>query len=159
MKSNRWKLIVALLMVGWLATAAVAQTTNSVAAHGRGGFGLGHMLGFYTDYLDLTDAQQAQIKDIITKQKPTIQPLMQQLAASRQQLQKLESASPIDEATVRSVATQQSQTMTELIVQKAHIKNEMMQVLTADQKAKLAKFTARRQQRFQRHMQAPAENQ
>jgi len=117
------------------------------------------MLGFYTDYLDLTDAQQAQMKDIINKAKPTIQPLMQQLAASRRQLQQLESASSIDEATVRSVATQQSQTMTELIVQKAHIKNEMMQVLTADQKAKLAKFAARRQQRFQKHTQAPAENQ
>jgi protein CpxP len=159
MKSNRWKLILAVLMLGLLATAAVAQTTNSVAAHGRGAFGLDHMLGFYTDYLDLTDAQQAQIKDIITKEKPTIQPLIEQLAASRQQLRQLESATPIDEAMLRSVATQQSQTMTELMVQKAHIKNEMMQVLTPDQKAKLAKFTARRQQRFQRHMQAPAQNQ
>jgi len=116
------------------------------------------MLGFYTDYLDLTDAQQAQMKDIMTKEKPTIQPLMQQLAASRRQLEQLQSASPLDEAAVLSVATQQSQTMTQLIVRKAHIKNEMMQVLTADQKAKLAKFAARRQQRFQRHMQAPAEN-
>ncbi|HXY47928.1 MAG TPA: Spy/CpxP family protein refolding chaperone [Terriglobales bacterium] len=156
MTSNRWKVMFAVLMVGWVAIAAVGQTTSGVAAHGRGGFG--RMLGFYTDYLDLTDAQQAQMKDIMTKEKPTIQPLMQQLAASRRQLEQLQSASPLDEAAVLSVATQQSQTMTQLIVRKAHIKNEMMQVLTADQKAKLAKFAARRQQRFQRHMQAPAEN-
>jgi len=158
MKSSRWQFILAVLMLGLLATAAVAQTTSSVAGHGRGAFGLNHMLGFYTDYLDLTDVQQAQIKDIISKEKPTIQPLIEQLAASRQQLRQLESATPIDEAALRLAATQQSQTMAELRVQKAHIKNQVMQVLTPDQKAKLAKFTARRQQRFQKHMQAPAQN-
>ena len=158
MKSSRWQFILAVLMLGLLATAAVAQTTSSVAGPGRGAFGLNHMLGFYTDYLDLTDVQQAQIKDIISKEKPTIQPLIEQLAASRQQLRQLESATPIDEAALRLAATQQSQTMAELRVQKAHIKNQVMQVLTPDQKAKLAKFTARRQQRFQKHMQAPAQN-
>ena len=116
------------------------------------GFGA-RTLGFYTDYLDLTDAQQAQIKDILTKEKPTIRPLMQQMAQSHQQMQQLEQASTFDEAKVRAVATQQSQTMTELMVQKARVKSELMQVLTADQRAKMAKFEARRQARFNKHFQ------
>ena len=50
------------------------------------------MMGFYADYLDLTDAQRAQMKDIMTKEKPTIQPLMQQLAQGHQQMRQLEAA-------------------------------------------------------------------
>ena len=77
------------------------------------------MMGFYADYLDLTDAQRAQMKDIMTKEKPTLKPLMQQLEQGHQQLRQLESAGTFDEAKVRTVATQQAQTMTELTVQKA----------------------------------------
>jgi Spy/CpxP family protein refolding chaperone len=43
--------------------------------------------------------------------------------------------------------------MTELMVQKARIKSELVALLTPDQKAKLAKFEARRAARFQKHMQ------
>jgi Spy/CpxP family protein refolding chaperone len=111
------------------------------------------MLGFYTDYLDLTDAQQAQMKDIIAKEKPTIQPLIQQLAQGHQQMSQLEQAGTFNEASVRALASQQSQTMTELMVQKARIKSELVALLTPDQKAKLAKFEARRAARFQQHMQ------
>ena len=122
------------------------------------------MMDLYADYLDLTDAQRAQMKDIMTKEKPTIKPLMKQLAQSHQQLRQLESTGTFDEAKVRAIATQQAQTMTELTVQKARIKSEMMQVLTPDQKDKMAKFEARRQARFQKRFehgqgQAPATDQ
>jgi Spy/CpxP family protein refolding chaperone len=115
--------------------------------------GIAHMLGFYADYLDLTDAQQAQMKDILAKEKPTIRPLMQQLAQAHQQMSQLEQAGTFDEAKVRALASQQSQTMTELMVQKARIKSELVALLTPDQKDKLAKFEVRRAARFQKHMQ------
>jgi Spy/CpxP family protein refolding chaperone len=93
------------------------------------------------------------MKDIIAKEKPTIQPLIQQLAQGHQQMSQLEQASTFNEANVRALASQQSQTMTELMVQKARIKSELVALLTPDQKAKLAKFEARRAARFQKHMQ------
>ena len=80
-----------------------------------------------------------------------MQPLMQQLRQGNQQMRQLEQAGTFDETKVRAVATQQAQAMTELMVQKARIKSEMMQVLTADQKTKLATFEARQQARFHRH--------
>jgi periplasmic protein CpxP/Spy len=168
MNFTQLKLTLAVLAMGLLTTAAVAQNTTSdsttrIAAHSHGDFGFGRMLGFYTKKLDLTDTQQAQIKDIISKEKPTIQPLMQQMASSRQQLQQLEGSGTFDEAKVRSVATQQAQTMTELIVQRERIKSEMMQVLTPDQKAKLAQLKTERHQRFHKHWQSqsqtPTQNQ
>ena len=111
------------------------------------------------DYLDLTDAQRTQMKAILAKDKPAIRPLMQQLAQGRQQMHQLESASTFDETKVRTLATQQSQTMTDLMVQRARINSELMQVLTADQKTKLAAFEAKRQARFQHHFgKAPADS-
>ena len=152
MNVHRFRLLAVVLSVA-MATAAFSQTVVKTAR------GMGHhggcsarTLGFYTDYLDLTDAQQAQMKDILTKEKPSIRPLMQQLAQGRQQMKALEQAT-FDEAKVRAAASQQTQTMTELMVQKARIKSELMAVLTSDQKDKLAKFEARRQARFQKHFQ------
>lgn len=152
MNVNRFKFLAVVLSVA-MATAAFSQTVVKTAqgmAH-RGGFS--HMLGFYTDYLDLTDAQQAQMKDIMTKEKPSIQPLMQQLRQGHQQMKQLEQAGAFDEGKVRAVASQQTQAMTELMVQKARIKSELMAVLTPDQKDKMAKFEAKRQARFQKHSQ------
>jgi Spy/CpxP family protein refolding chaperone len=153
MNANRIKLLAVVLSV-IISAAAFSQTvvkTHQGMSH-RGGF-TAHMLGFYTDYLDLTDAQQAQMKDILSKERSAIRPLMQQLAQGRQQMKELEQASTFDEAKVRTAASSQTQAMTELMVQKARIKSELMAVLTADQKDKLAKFEARRQARFQKHFQ------
>ena len=153
MNANRFKLLTVVLLVA-MSTVAFSQTvvkTHQGMGH-RGGFSA-HMLGFYTDYLDLTDAQQAQMKDILAKEKPTIQPLMQQMRQGRQQMKQLEQASTFDEAKVRAAASSQTQAMTELMVQKARIKSELMAVLTPDQKDKLAKFERRRQARFQKHFQ------
>ena len=154
MKSNRFSILLAIMAVTLMAAVGFSQTVVKAAGHGHrgGGFG-GPMMGFYADYLDLTDAQRAQMKDIMTKEKPNLKPLMQQLAQSHQQLRQLESTGNFDEARVRAIATQQAQTMTELTVQKARIKSDLMQVLTPDQKDKMAKFEARRQARFQKHLQ------
>ena len=86
-----------------------------------------------------------------------MRPLMQQLAKGSQQMRQVEEASTFDEGRVRTLATQQSQALTELMVQKARIKSEMVQVLTPDQKTKLTAFEAKQQARFQRHFKgAPA---
>ena len=156
MQRNRFKTVAVVLAVALCATVAFSQAVvNTSHGMGRfGGHGLGaRMFGFNADYLDLTDAQQAQMKDILTKEKPAIQPLMQQLRQGHQQIQQLEQAGPFDEAKVRAVASQQSQAMTELIVQKERIRSELMTVLTQSQKDQLAKVQARRQARMQKHLQ------
>jgi Spy/CpxP family protein refolding chaperone len=154
MRVRRFRVLAAVFAVALLASGAFSQnvvkTTQSSRHRGRG-FGA-RMFGFYSDYLDLTDAQQAQMKDILAKEKPAIRPLMQQLAQGHQQLAALEQSGAFDETKVRTIANQQSQIMTELMVQKARIKSELMTVLTQDQKDKMAKFEARRQARFQKHV-------
>jgi Spy/CpxP family protein refolding chaperone len=156
MQSRRFKTLATVLALAMLAAVALSQTVVKTAQSGGhwGGRGFGaRMFGLNADYLELTDAQQAQMKDILTKEKPTIRPLFQQLAQGHQQMRQLEQAGPFDEAKVRAVATQQSQAMTELMVQKARIKSELVAVLTPDQKDKLAKLQARREARMQKHLQ------
>jgi protein CpxP len=157
MKPVQVKILAAALGLTLVTASAFGQAAVRPSGFGHRGGGFGNMLGMMGDYLDLTDAQRTQMKAIWTKEKPTIQPLMQQLAQGHQQMRQLEEASTFDEVKVGALATQQSQAMAGLMLQKARIKFELMQVLTADQKTKLAAFEARRQARFQRHFgQAPA---
>jgi periplasmic protein CpxP/Spy len=150
MKTRQIRLLVIAGILTLVAAIAVAQTVKRAHMHGGGMFGE-HQLQFFTDYLDLTDAQQAQAKEILAKEKPTIQPLIQQMTESHRQLRQLEMSGTFDEGKIRNLAAQQAQTMTELIVQKARIHTELVQILTPDQKSKLNKFMERHEQRFMRH--------
>jgi len=158
MKSSHIKILAVALALTLMAAIAGSQTVQRAHhMHGDGMFGE-HMLGFFADYLSLSDAQQAQIKDILAKEKPTLRPLMQQMSQSHHDLRQLEESGTFDEAKVRALASQQAQTMTELIVQKARIHSEMFQVLTPDQKTKMTQFMDRHEQRFMRHMQEQTPN-
>jgi len=153
MKSTFAKASVALLALTLLAAAALSETQQHRHWH-RGGMWAG--LGFYGHQLGLSDAQKAQVKDIMTKERPTLRPLFQQLAQSRMQLQQYQASGNFDEAQVRAMAAQQAQVMTELTVQRARIQSEVIKVLTPEQKTKLAELQNQRMQRFQQRLQQQA---
>jgi Spy/CpxP family protein refolding chaperone len=154
MKAIRFRFLVAALSVLLATAVANSQTTDTAPtpvhehAYGMGG---GHMMHFWAKQLDLTDAQKAQMRDIMEKERPTMKPLMQQARQTRQQLRHYEQGT-YDEAKVRALAAQQAQTMAELTVQKTRIHSEMYQLLTPDQQAKLKEFEAKHQARMHRHM-------
>ena len=85
MKSKYFKTLAVVLVLTVVAAIAVGQGMKRAHMRGNGMFG-GPMLGFYIHKLDLTDAQQAQVKAIMAKEKPTIQPLMLQMAQGHAQL-------------------------------------------------------------------------
>ncbi len=151
MKSTRNRILTMGAALLLMAAAAIAQ--------GRHGFGgpdgdFHHML----KQLDLTSDQQTQVKAIFAKEKPTLQPLMQQMRQNHDAMKALEASGPFDEAKTRALATQNSQTMVELQVEHARIKSEIMQVLTADQKTKLAEIEANHETRMSKHAPPPPEN-
>jgi Spy/CpxP family protein refolding chaperone len=158
MKSLRFRLLLAALAV-LLGTAPAKSQTAADAPpppppmHGDGhGFGMGeHMLGFFADYLNLTDAQQAQVKAILQKERPAMKPLFQQSHQIDLQLREYAQGT-YDEAKVRALAAQKAQVEVELTVQKTRIHNELFQVLTADQQAKMKEMEARHEARMQKHM-------
>ena len=161
MKSSYLKILAVALLVAVVAAIGVSQTVKR--AHMRddamfGGPGLGgHMMGYLSRKLELTDAQRSQVKEIMAKEKPTLQPLILQMAQNHQQMRQLVMANGFDEAKVREMAAQQTQTLTELTVQRARVESEMYQVLTPDQKTKLGTIITQHEQRFMNHMQGQAQ--
>jgi len=133
--------------------AGIAMAQPHGGPHGGGDFFGGGMMGFFSDYLDLTDAQQAQIKQIVTKEKPALEPLFKQEMQTHEQMMQLIQSGSFDEAKAQAIATQGAQIHSQLEVQHARIANEAYQVLTADQKTKLAQYITRREQRFEQHME------
>jgi len=143
---NRYAKVPLLLAAFLLATVSFAQPP--VPTHGGGEFGFGgHMLGFFTDYLDLTDAQQAQAKEIMAKEEPAMKPYLDQLKQAHDQLWQVVQSGNFDEAKVRALAAQNSQATTELLVMQTHMHSDLYQVLTPDQKTKMNKFMSRHAQR------------
>src|ERR1700688_5123473 len=127
MKSKHIRIVTIAAAVVLAVAAALAQ-----GMHGHGGpdGDFHHMMRFFTKYLDLTSDQQDQVKAIWQKEKPALQPLMQQMHQNHANMRAPEQAGPFDEAKTRALATSNSQTQIELEVQHARIKAEMLQVLT-----------------------------
>ena len=147
MKSTRNRILTIGAAV-MLAVAALAQ-----GWHGHGGpEEFHHML----KQLDLTSDQQSQVKAIFQKEKPAMKPLMEQMHQNHEAMKALEASGPFDEAKTTALATQNSQTMIQLQVEHARIKSEIMQILTPDQKTKLAQIEANREARMSKHTPPPA---
>ncbi len=146
MKSNS-RILAAVLAITLMGAAAVAQGMRPGHRHNDGMFA-GPMLGFLGDYLDLTDVQRAQIKQIMAKEKPAMQPLWQQERQSHEAMKQLIMSGNFDEAKAQAIAQQAAQVQTQLMVEHARTASQAYQVLTAEQKTKLAQFMAKRQQRF-----------
>ena len=157
MKSRNSKLLliaVALVLVGAI---AVAQTVKRTHMHHGDMFGE-HMLQHMSQELNLTDAQQAQMKDIMAKEKPAMHTLFQQMGQGHQQMMQLVTSGAFDETKAREIASQQAQTMTEMEVQKARIAAQMFQVLTPDQKTKAVQLLNEKSQHWMSHGE-PSQNQ
>jgi periplasmic protein CpxP/Spy len=164
MKTIRFRIFVAALAVmlgGAIAKSQTADATAPPATHAHAWGMRGSMMGFPFRQLDLSDAQRAQMKAVMQKERPAMKPLMQQLHQMEQQLKQY-SEGTYDEAKVQALVAQQAQTLVQLKVQETRIHNELFQLLTADQQAKMKEIEANRETRMQ-HMQgapsAPLEEQ
>lgn len=84
--------------------------------------------------LQITDAQRAQIKDILAAEKPAIQALFQQV---EQQNRQLAGHQTFDEAYIRTFAQQHASTTSDVLVEREKVRIEILQVLTPEQRQRL----------------------
>ncbi|HUA15537.1 MAG TPA: Spy/CpxP family protein refolding chaperone [Verrucomicrobiae bacterium] len=158
MKSILTRLLMATMAVFLVTALAQSQTSDDNAAppppaYGHRHFGMGApMMERFASKLDLTDAQKAQMKTIMQKQRPAMKPLLQQSRAIDEQLRQYVEGT-YDEAKVRTLATQKAQIEAELTVQRTRVHNELYQVLTPDQQTQLKQMEATHQARMQQRMQ------
>src|ERR1700730_9979135 len=126
-----------LIMIS-LATMVLGTTVFAVVRHGRANRPIiDRIVSRITRQLDLTDDQQTQVKSILEAERSKVAPLLAEAAKNRQQLHESTASGKFDEAQVRSLATRQAQTMTEMIVEKERVKTRIYnEVLTAEQRTK-----------------------
>lgn len=131
---NSYTVLSILLSVSIMGAAyeshAASGDATSGAATGKGN-------GMFAS-MGLTDAQKAQVKDILAKYRPTIRSLLGQFRVQRQELRKLMHATPVDEAAIRAQAASVSSIGADLAVQRAHMIQDVRSLLTPEQIQKLA---------------------
>lgn len=161
MKLMNSKIAVLAFALALTAGTAFAQGEDAgpgAMHHGmHGDFMGGPGLGLPLHQLNLTDDQRSQIKQIFQSEKANMKPLMQQEFQSHQQLIQLVTSGNFDQAKAAAIAAQESQTHVQLEVEHAKIASQVYQLLSSDQKAKVADMLAKHQQRMQEHMQNQGE--
>jgi protein CpxP len=161
-KSMNSKLTAITAVLTLCAGMALAQGGSSAPMHHRRGSFMGGM-ELPLRQLNLTDDQKAQVKQIFQAEKPAMKPLMEQEHSARTQMVQLITSGAFDQSKAAAIAAQESQTHMQIEIAHAKIASQIYQLLSSDQKAKVAEIIAQRQQRMQEHMQnkdqAPTEQQ
>jgi len=84
--------------------------------------------------LKLTTAQQEQIKNLFKEGRVQNQPLREKLMATHKHLQELIEANTLDEAAVKTVATEQANLHVEMTMARARLFHQMNAILTPEQR-------------------------
>ena len=166
-KLGRFKMIAiaTLSAIALAASIAVAQTVTTTQDNGQGargawhgghggqkgpGFG-GMRAGGFFKQLNLTDDQKAKMKQIRESFAETNKPLREQLRAKRQELRQASEGGTFNEALATQKLTEIAPLEAKVMAARASLHQEMLSVLTAEQKAQLeqsrAQFKQRREQR------------
>jgi periplasmic protein CpxP/Spy len=141
--------------IGIAASIVVAALmASTIFAHpgfgpGRSGMMMRRMGPPLLQQLQLSGDQQAQIKSIFTNGRENIQPLAQQLREKNAALRETTRSQPFDETQVRSQAQEIADLQAQLMVSRAQMMNQVLAVLTDEQKARLSELRAQRMQQFQ----------
>lgn len=168
-KPGRYKTFaIATLSAIALATSiAVAQTVTTNQDSGQGphqgwhrgdhkGFG-GMRGGEFFKQLNLTDDQKAKMKQIRESFAQTNKPLMDQLRAKRQELRQASQGGTFNEALATQKLTEIAPLEAKMMGEQAKLHQDMLSVLTPEQKAQLdqakAQFKGRRGGMRQRNNQ------
>jgi protein CpxP len=147
-------LILATLLAGSLTTVGLVtishagpQCGDRHGMHGeRMGYAGGHRdpLQRLMRQVDLTDAQQTEIKVIIDTSRTDMENVRQQLRDSRKAMYNLVAGTDYNLERVRELADQQAKLNTELTVARIDTMHRTLQVLTPDQQAELATLREQR---------------
>jgi periplasmic protein CpxP/Spy len=156
MKFTSSKILSIVLAFALLGSVALAEGPGHGPMHHDGLFFGDPMMA---DYLNLSDAQRTQIRQIMESTRPAMEPLFQQEMQSRKAMMQLIMSNSFDEAKAQTLAQQSASIHEQMEVAHAKAAAQAYQVLTPAQKTQLSEFLAKREQRMQQHMQEHAQHQ
>ena len=140
----------AALLVTGLAAAALAQGPDG--PRGRRGFGPGRG-GFALRALDLTDAQQEQVREVMQRRRAELRETDQRLGAAHEAQREAVQTVPVNEDLIRSTSQALAAAQTDMALIEARIHNEVWTLLTPEQQAKAKELKAQRDARVRQRAQ------
>lgn len=148
---NRKRIVIglAVLLVA-VGAAAVGQSMAGKGGHWHKGDFLNRRLAHLTKTLNLSDAQQQQVKSLVEAQRPALKALMQQMVSERQQMLAATQNGQFDAAKVQAIANQQGQTMANLIMARQELQSKIYSLLTPEQRTKYDQMQQRRLEHMQK---------
>jgi periplasmic protein CpxP/Spy len=149
---NRLRWTAAVAVVALLAGGLVyAQGPRGGRPGGPGG--RGPLAGLPLRELQLTDAQQEQVRQIRSRHETQIREAMTKLETARRAQQKAVETVPADEAQITSLTQDMVQAEVDAAIQASRLNSEIWSVLTPDQQSQLKKLRADRQAQFEQRRQ------
>ncbi len=155
-----WFLAVLLIIGGGvlLMRAQGSQTNEPRMGMERGGWmGHGKFLQHLAKYLDLSDAQKAQIKSLVQAERPVMKPVLQQLGSARKDMLAATANGAFDQAKVSAIASREAQSQAQLEVLRQELEAKIYNtVLTSDQKDKVDQMRQKQLDRINQRLQGSA---
>jgi Spy/CpxP family protein refolding chaperone len=163
MASTKWvfRTTAAVALVGAIAAAAYT-TVDGQGRRGAGGFGpppvggrgpmgggrFGGPLGELRA-VDLTEAQQTQVRQLMDQHREATQAVREKAMAAHEALRTAIEADTIDEALIRQRSAEAAAIDADLAVSQAHLRQSILQLLTDEQRQKLREARSRIEERRQ----------
>ncbi len=148
---NRKRIVVGLAaLLVLVGIAAVGQSLAGKGGHWHRGDFLNRRIAHLTRALNLTDAQQQQVKSLVDGQRPALKGLMQQMASQRAQMLAATQNGQFDAAKVQTLANQQGQALANLIVARQELQSRIYALLTPEQRTKFDQMQQRRLEHMQK---------
>jgi Spy/CpxP family protein refolding chaperone len=149
--------IAAISSIALAGSIVFAQTTTPDQSNQQGTRTERRGGGKHRGQLNLTEDQKTKMKQIRENFAAQNKPLREQLRAKRQELRQASEGGTFNEALATQKLTEMASLQAKLMGERNKLHQEMLSVLTAEQKAQLeqskAQFKARRGERRQRDMQ------
>ena len=137
--------VIAVVAVALVGAVAFAQGPGFGGPRGRAGGPGGPGLPFRE--LNLTDAQQQQVRQLMEQFRVQNRTLIEQVGKAEDARHDAVEAIPFDEGRVRTAMQQLAEVQTELAVHQARLQNDVYNVLTPEQQQQAQKLRAERQAR------------
>jgi len=106
--------------------------------------------------LDLTEAQRAQVQEILQRHREETRAAVRRTMAARRTVGDAATATPVDEAAIRAAAQAFGESEAELALLRARVRAEVWDVLTPDQRAKAEQMRTEYRERAQRRARGAA---
>jgi len=153
MKRFRSLTLTAALAVLLAGGATYAQGPGPGGRNGRGPGGFGPGGGLPLRALNLTEAQQQQVRTLTQQNREQARSVAQRLRTAMEAQRKAVASIPVNEALIRSTTAELAEAQTEMAIHQARLRSDVFALLTPEQQADAKKMQTEREARLQERQQ------